>query len=95
MTQPEALRLADELERDKWHVPAVVMQVAADELRRLHEAHDWQYKMAGERLRRIENLEAQRDALLEALKFVIRGVPDTWEGVQKARAAIKAMEEGK
>jgi hypothetical protein len=26
--------------------------------------------------------------LLEALEFVIRGVPDTWEGVQKARAAI-------
>lgn len=35
-TQPEALRLADELERDKWHVPAVVMQAAADELRRLY-----------------------------------------------------------
>ena len=35
-TQPEALRLADELERDKWHVPAVVMQASADELRRLH-----------------------------------------------------------
>ena len=26
--------------------------------------------------------------LLEALAFVIRGVPDTWEGVQKARASI-------
>ncbi len=26
--------------------------------------------------------------LLEALEFVIRGVPDTWEGAQKARAAI-------
>ena len=26
--------------------------------------------------------------LLESLAFVIRGVPDTWEGVQKARAAI-------
>lgn len=26
--------------------------------------------------------------LLEALEFVIRGIPDTWEGVQKARAAI-------
>lgn len=39
-TQPEALRLADELERDKWHVPAVVMQAAADELRRLHAQRD-------------------------------------------------------
>lgn len=27
--------------------------------------------------------------LLESLAFVIRGVPDTWEGVQKARAAIE------
>ena len=26
--------------------------------------------------------------LLKALEFVIRGVPDTWEGVQQARAAI-------
>lgn len=34
--QPEALRLADELEREKWHVPAVVMQASAEELRRLH-----------------------------------------------------------
>jgi hypothetical protein len=42
-----------------------------------------------------KQLLAQRDALLEALKFVIRGVPDTWEGVQKARAAIKMVEEGK
>ncbi len=39
-TQPEALRLADALERDKWHVPAVVMQAAADELRRLHAQRD-------------------------------------------------------
>lgn len=34
--------------------------------------------------------------LLESLAFVIRGVPDTWEGVQKARAAIaKATGGGK
>ena len=32
--------------------------------------------------------------LLEALKNVIRGVPDTWDGVIKARAAI-AKAEGK
>lgn len=31
----ETLRLADALESDKWHVPAVVMQRGADELRRL------------------------------------------------------------
>ncbi len=33
-------------------------------------------------------LAAAAPELLEALEFVIRGVPDTWEGVQKARAAI-------
>lgn len=34
--------------------------------------------------------------LVDSLKFVIRGVPDTWEGVQKARAAIaKATGGGK
>ena len=33
-------------------------------------------------------LVASAPELLEALEFVIRGVPDTWEGVQKAHAAI-------
>lgn len=33
-------------------------------------------------------LVAAAPDLLEALEFVIRGIPDTWEGVQKARAAI-------
>lgn len=37
-------------------------------------------------------LIAAAPELLEALKFVIRGVPDTWEGVQKARAAINKAE---
>jgi hypothetical protein len=35
-TQPEALRLADALEVDKWHISGVTAQSAADELRRLH-----------------------------------------------------------
>lgn len=76
-TQPEALRLADELEfaasqidaeDDVIHVARWFVEDAAAELRRLHEAHDWQHRMAGERLRRVEKLEAQRDALMEALK---------------------------
>ena len=45
-------------------------QEAAAELRRLHEAHDWQYKMAGERLRRIEKLEASNQELLKALTAI-------------------------
>ena len=42
----------------------------------------------------IIKLEREKQELLEALKFVIRGVPDTWEGVQKARAAIAKTEGG-
>lgn len=47
--QPEALRLADELEREKWHVPAVVLQTATEELCRQHT--------------RIAELEAQLESI--------------------------------
>jgi hypothetical protein len=60
--QPEALRLADELEM--W----TMGEPAAAELRRLYEAHDWQYRVAGDRLRRVEKLEAENEALLDLLK---------------------------
>ena len=74
--QPEALRLANELERDKWHVPAVVMQAAADELRRLHQFAEDQIGRAtaaeaalqmakATHALKIAAVEAQRDALLE------------------------------
>ena len=63
--QPEALRLADQLERmslsTQWD------KKAAAELRRLHEV----------------NAE-----LVEALRVVIRGVPDTWDGVKQAKAVL-------
>ena len=65
---------------------------------KMEEAHDWQYRITGERLRRIEKLEAQRDALLEALKALVEASDsDEWNGIStmKARAAIKAVEEGK
>ena len=63
--QPEALRLADFL--DDQYDPSHNLEEAAAELRRLHEAHEWQYKMAGDRLRRIEKLETVNQELLEAL----------------------------
>lgn len=105
MDKPEALRLAEMLKQDprsKAH-----HDEAADELRRLHEAHDWQYKMAGERLRRVEKLEAQRYALLEALKEIAADYADRFDldspstnpgikfTIEQARAAIKAVEEQK
>lgn len=100
-TQPEALRLAEIFESDfdpDWMLEFGYDEAAA-ELRRLHEAHDWQYRMAGERLRRIEKLEAQHDALLEALKCLLSGVfdgPDESDAayiVDKARAAIAKAED--
>lgn len=36
----------------------------------------------------IAEMDTCNKALVEALEYVIRGVPKTWEGVQKARAAI-------
>ena len=89
MDKPEALRLADWLE-DQYD-PTYNQEQAAAELRRLHEAHDWQYKMAGERLRRVEKLEAQRDALLEALKYH----QEQTRPIQRTLDVIKAVEEGK
>jgi hypothetical protein len=65
---PEALRLADRL--DCGEISYSRMCKAAAELRRLHEAHDWQYKMAGDRLRRIEKLEAVNQELLAALVYL-------------------------
>ena len=73
----------------------------AIELRRLYEAHDWQYQMAEDRLRRIEELEAERDALLEALEAMtdafldIEGSPSSMEcdALDKAYAVIDAARE--
>lgn len=69
--KPEALWLADCLdELDSVFSKSGMCGEAAAELRRLYKAHDWQYRMAGERLRRVEKLEQQRDSLLEALKRI-------------------------
>ena len=69
--QPEALRLADLIERGRGD-DVIYAKEAAAELRRLHEV----------------NAE-----LVEALSVVIRGVPDTWEGVQKAKAVLNKAKE--
>lgn len=68
--QPEALRLADQLERMSLSTP-------------------WDKKAAAE-LRRLHEVNAE---LVEALSVVIRGVPDTWEGVQKAKVVIDKSKE--
>ena len=72
--QPEALRLAEQLNKEIVRTVELDMMhhQAAAELRRLHEVN------AG---------------LVEALSAVIRGVPDTWEGVQKAKVVIDKSKE--
>jgi hypothetical protein len=102
--KPEALRLADRLE-DAESARLHLLPYAADELRRLHEAHDWQYKMAGDRLRRIEKLEAVNAELLEALNKLVDHIDfiptdpyyrnETKELMDAARAAIAKAEEQK
>ena len=95
-TQPEALRLADECDEHMVDFADV-----ATELRRLHEAHEWQYTMAGQRLRRIEKLEAINQELLAALRvaalaiheYRTQGAPHAyWDDVehQAAEAIAKA-----
>ena len=79
--QPEALRLADELERDKWHGPAVVMQAAADELRRL----DSENEALQSELLELRNLKIRpplSDLELAALGVKFFWQPDTPRVVQ-------------
>ena len=91
-TQPEALRLADECDEHMVDFADV-----ATELRRLHEAHEWQYTMAGQRLRRIEKLEAINQELLAALKDLMDdnsnlSMTQHLALYRKARAAINKAE---
>jgi len=95
-TRPEALRLANLI--DHGNDSSWIEREAAAELRRLHEAHEWQYKMAGDRLRRIEKLETVNQELLEALKAMLveKPIDELFEYAawckKQARAAIAKAE---
>ena len=105
--QPKALFLADVIEADP--TSAAHHDEAAAELRRLHaenESLHEKYHTAIKQAitKRTNELLAQRDALLEALQALYdeqNGPPlirhqAAWEAaMEKARAAIKAVEEGK
>jgi len=100
MTQPEALRLADELLA--LHGPTDIDERAAAELRRLHASCEDYAQHKQRQDQRILKLYAQRDALLEALKLIVEFVDAPAEGkrpdvfvmrISKARAAIKKAEE--
>ena len=96
--QPKALFLADVIESDP--TSAAHHDEAAAELRRLHAENE----RIGPLAERVLELKAQRDALLEALQALYdeqNGPPlirhqAAWEAaMEKARAAIKAVEDGK
>ncbi len=106
MTQPEALRLADQLGAELVRTVAVDMlhHNAAAELRRLH-AENEALREANEAFGKRQEwwnekmfaIEQQRDAMLEALKEIVAAADGKgWEQLdpsfKKARAAIKAVE---
>ena len=103
--QPEALRLAAELEaaRDDpmWADHAEITKEAcarsAAELRRLSIENDALGLHLSERMKDLAAVEAQRDALLEALKMARPHIAthsmDGYHAEARADAAIKAVEE--
>ena len=106
MSKSEALRLADELDAvyEDGADPDLIYEAAA-ELRRLHAENEALRNVANRgghiavAVSRIADLEAQRDALLEALRRIAMASEATvcnQEWIAKtARAAIKAVEETK
>lgn len=54
-------------------------------LRRFSPEHFALLEKAAAELRRLHEVNAE---LVEALRVVIRGVPDTWDGVKQAKAVL-------
>ena len=110
-TQPEALRLADALTEaagDYWQFHKSIGYGAAAELRFLHAENEELRRERDEARRTVREaydagtrLTAQRDALLDALKRALPHAEDSMArpeldiDILDARAAIKAVEEGK
>ena len=99
MNQPEALRLADEL--DAVITPYCLESKAAAELRRLHARLIACEDIAERAIAGCARLSAQRDALLEALRKIAAIGNKMWgtdweeidEAREIARAAIAKTEE--
>ena len=85
--QPEALRLADHMEISASHASSV-REKAAAELRRLHQSEREGWRHADELEQERKRLHEVNAELVEALRVVIRGVPDTWDGVKQAKAVL-------
>ena len=102
MTQPEALRLADELEMWTLGEPAAaelrrLQQFAEDQIGRATTAEAALQMTKVTHALKIAAVEAQRDALLEALREIVDAADGTgWDQLDasfsKARAAIGVAE---
>ena len=92
MTQPEALRLADELTR--YLGCGGTASQAAAELRRLSAEHEEDQRVIAVWRGRTQRAEAQRDALLEALRKIAaienKTVGSDWEEIEEARDTARA-----
>lgn len=70
--QPDALRVADALEVDKWHVAGVTLQTAADLLREQHaEIERLRAEVLAEREACVLELERNADKTLEEIVGII------------------------
>lgn len=87
--QPKPLQLADTPTKDRdqeWHKDADA------ELRRLHEAHEWRFVIAGEQLRRIEKLEREAEVLRkEPASETISELFDRVEWLEKGNEEWREM----
>ena len=95
MNKPEALRLADALLK---HLGGNTATQAAAELRRLHDESEMRAAAYSSACGELRKVEAQCDALLEALKDATKTIEHLGyplAAIERARAAIKAVEETK
>lgn len=83
--QPEALRLAELLETESFQSER---DKAAAELRWLYQSEREGWRYAAELEQERKRLHEVNAELVEALRVVIRGVPDTWDGVKQAKAVL-------
>ena len=92
--QPEALRLADAFGIPHWTGLPIALHVeAAAELRRLHQSEREAWRYADELEQEHKRLDALNVELVDKLRVVIRGVPDTWDGVKQAKAVLDKAKE--
>lgn len=91
--QPEALSISNRLKNQQQPLSLALREKAAAELRRLHQSEREGWRYANELEQERKRLHEVNAELVEALGTVIRGVPNTWDGVQKAKVVLDKAKE--